>query len=96
MNLNNYIKDNRNGDITPVVVCNDGLELSIQASGYHYCSPRDNVGPYFTIEIGFPSEEIESIIDYAEDPTNPTDTIYAQVPVTIVEDIIELHGGIKS
>jgi hypothetical protein len=33
--------------------CKDGATLSIQASKSHYCTPRDNKGPYSSIEVGF-------------------------------------------
>ena len=31
--------------------------VSIQASEYHYCTPRNNEGPYSEWEVGFPSED---------------------------------------
>ena len=39
----------------PEIVCKDGTTLSVQASEFHYCTPRDNKGPYTHVEIGFPS-----------------------------------------
>jgi len=76
------------------IQCADGLELSVQASSTHYCSPRDSVGPWEEVEIGFPSERVEEFMEYAENPNEPTDTVYGYVPVAVVEAVINNHGGI--
>jgi hypothetical protein len=34
-------------------------------------------------------------MEYAEDPDNPTNTVYGFVPIELVEQLIENHGGIK-
>lgn len=34
--------------------CDDGFHASVQASEIHYCEPRNNDGPYTTVELGFP------------------------------------------
>lgn len=36
------------------IVCKDGTSLSVQANEYVYCAPRDNYGPYYEVEVGFP------------------------------------------
>lgn len=76
------------------IKCADGLELSVQASCTHYCTPRDSVGPWVAVEVGFPSERVEELMEYAENPNEPTDTVYGWVPVEVVEAVIEKHGGI--
>lgn len=81
--------------IRPAVVCEDGFAVSIQASAAHYCTPRVNGAPrYETVELGFPSESDPLIFEYAEDPKYPTRTVYAQVPVEVVDTLIEKHGGV--
>lgn len=50
--------------------------------------------PYKSVELGFPSVAEEDILDYAEDPNEPTDTVYGYVPVEIVDKMLEKHGGI--
>lgn len=57
--------------------------LSIQASEYHYCLPRENVKEYTHVEIGFPSFKFgDSFIKkYAEDEETPLDTVYGYVPI---------------
>ena len=34
-------------------------------------------------------------MEYVEDYDNPTYTVYAYVPVEVVQEVIEKHGGIK-
>jgi len=38
----------------PSIVCADGYRFSVQASATHYCTPRDNVGPWSRFEIWGP------------------------------------------
>lgn len=81
----------------PKVICADGFTMSVQASSSHYCSPRDNEGPYVSVEIGFPSERVEEFMDYIDgnrDDTDPTDTVYGWVPVHVVVEVIDQHGGL--
>lgn len=81
--------------IRPPVKCKDGFSISIQASQYHYCSPRvDGDVIYDEVELGFPSAEDELIAEFAEDPDDLTKTVYGGVPVEIVNQLIEKHGGI--
>lgn len=54
----------------------------------------DHFIPYESVELGYPSEADESIYKYAEDD-NYTSTVYGCVPVKIVEQLIEKHGGFK-
>ena len=80
---------------SPRLVCADGFNMSVQASRFTYCSPReDDAFPYTAVEVGFPSEREETLMPYAEDSDKPTDTVYGFVPVVVVEAIIEKHGGI--
>jgi hypothetical protein len=78
------------------VVCADGLEMSVQANHGAYCSPRDDVGPYEAVEVGFPSYPVMELMDYAEDPTEPEDTVYGWVPLELVRKIIYVRGGMVS
>ncbi len=77
----------------------DGTTLSIQASWGHYCSPKENSPSgsydiYDSFEIGFPSNPIDEIINYAEDKERPTDTVYAYVPKQLIRDLISARGGV--
>ena len=81
----------------PRLYCNDGYSISVQASAFHYCSPRLNgLQDYKSVELGYPSVEDELINEYAEDDLDYTDTVYGYVPIEVVEKLIEKHGGIKT
>lgn len=75
------------------IVCADGFSLSAQATRGAYCSPRENLGPWYKVEVGFPSSPPELILHFAEDHENPTDTVYPYVDIELVEQLIALHGG---
>jgi hypothetical protein len=76
------------------VVCADGFTMSVQASENHYCSPRNNEGPWEVVEVGFPSTIEPLLWDYADEPGKWTDTVYGYVPIELVAAVVELHGGI--
>jgi hypothetical protein len=61
-------------------------------------------GPYYAVEVGFPSERPEpwdSDDDadprcwrtYAESKENPTGSVYGYVPVELVRALVASHGG---
>ena len=68
------------------------ISLSIQASEYHYCSPRNNTERYDCVEVGFPNFLFsESFINkYAEDKDSPMDTVYGFVPIVELSEEISL------
>ena len=78
------------------IECEDGFIMSVQACSRKYCSPRNDEGPYWAVEIGFPSRRESLLMDYAEDKTQPTQTVYGWVPVTVMWEVITKHGGIRS
>lgn len=70
-------------------------------NGNYYSSsdiPRnfetDHFIPYESVELGYPSKADELIYEYAEGD-DYTNTVYGYVPVKIVEQLIEKHGGFK-
>ena len=81
------------------IECNDGITLSVQASEHHYSRPRDNYGPYALVEVGFPSvEPPESWAEYFDGnwkTDDRTDSVYGYIPVELVREYIEAHGGEK-
>lgn len=82
--------------VLPGVTCADGFRLSVQASEYHYCTPRETAKYYLSVEVGFPSERPEPWDEwskYAESGESPTDTVYGWVPAALVRDLIQAHGG---
>ena len=103
--INEYLKETRRVDRLfdgtecernrPRLMCADGFSVSVQASEYHYCTPRINgADKYETVELGYPNIEDSLIMDYAEDDDMPTGTVYGYVPVHIVCELVEKHGGI--
>jgi hypothetical protein len=79
----------------PKIDCADGTTLSVQASSGHYCDPRSDKGPYWSVEVGFPSVVIESFMDYIDQSglSDPTDSVYGWVPIYVVAQAILDHGG---
>ena len=78
-----------------IVVCADGFEMSVQANIYSYSIPKEaNAEKYEAVEVGFPTEVEPLLEEYAEDPSDPTGTVYGYVPVQVVTDVIVKHGGI--
>lgn len=75
------------------IVCKSGLKLSVQASSGHYCEPRDDIGPYVAVEVGFPSRMVPEFMEYCEDPDKPTKTVYGWVPTLTVRSVIADNGG---
>ena len=75
------------------VVCADGFSMSVQASRGSYCNPRNDTGPYDSVEVGYPSSKCGWLHQYAEDPAKPTQTVYGWVPADTVIKCIDSHGG---
>ena len=82
--------------LVPWIECADGLRMSVQASETHYCSPRDNGGPWVEFEVGYPTQKVDALMPFAENSEAPTDTVYAFVPGHIIEQVIKEHGGEKA
>ena len=75
------------------IVCSDDVRLSVQASHLHYCTPRDDWGPYSKVEVGFPGiRPPETWREYCWDWDKPTETVYAFVPVGLVREFILDHS----
>jgi len=77
------------------ITCADGFSISVQASHGAYCRPRTNVGPWSAVECGFPSATPTSIMSHCENPDNPTETVYGYVPIELVDELLDLHGGFE-
>ena len=76
------------------VVCKDGFTMSVQAGETQYCHPRETGADKYTeVEIGFPNRPEDLLLEYAEDATRPTDTVYPYVPAPLVTLVIAKHGG---
>ncbi len=74
------------------------VTVSIQAGATNYSTPRsNNTGRYTHVELGFPSETPpDYIMNYADDPSNPTETVYAYVPIELVVQWAAEKGGARA
>ena len=86
----------------PRITCNDGFSISVQGSSFSYATPREDNPPngYTHVECGFPSSKptTKALLDYAEcfGDSDYTDTVYAYVPVEVVQAELDAHGGIAT
>ena len=103
MNINEFIQKYRKNkklvpgmisSHTPYVICKDGFIMSVQAGQSLYSEPRDVADSYEEAEVGFPSTEESLLTSYAEDGEALCDTVYGYVPCSIIDAVIEKHGGI--
>ena len=81
-------------DIAKRITCADGTTLSVQVGDGLYCAPRDNHGPWYQVEVGYPDKPMPEIADYAEEADSPTDTVYGYVPIELVAAAIDACGGV--
>jgi hypothetical protein len=98
MNTNEFLQKTqdtrRNSGIAQVrnpVQLGDGLFISIQASKFHYCTPRvDNAPAYTTVEISFQGAVPAELDSYRD---LPSESVFGFVPVELVDKLVEQHGG---
>jgi hypothetical protein len=80
--------------LNQLVVCADGFKMSVQAHYGAYCNPKmDGAESYDEVEVGFPSSAEPLLMEWCEDPEDPTGTVYAYVPSQVVVNVIAKHGG---
>ena len=95
----NRIGEYRIKDHAPHIICADGEKLSVQASHNHYCSPRNDFGPYTKVEVGYPSvappETWARYFDGDWSPEAACGSVYGYIPVELVREFILEHGGEK-
>ena len=81
------------------IKCKDGVTLSAQAGRFLYSDPREDHKTFTKIEIGFPSvSPPDSWADYFDGDWENDDrraSVYAYVPIEMVVDFINDHGGVK-
>lgn len=103
MNINEFARafkpTTRSFPLIPRAVCADGFSISVQCCRGNYCSPREDFADqYESMELGYPSgldEVTDSIIgEWAETP-GTSDTVFGYVPVEVIDQLMEAHGGIK-
>lgn len=82
--------------LTKPLQLRNGVTMSIQSGGSHYCEPRRNMpySQYESFEIGFPSAVIDALMPYVDNEDAPTDTVYSNVPMAVIEQIVYNAGGV--
>lgn len=111
MNNSNNFEINGGLGLHNRVICDDDFSFSCQAGYGRYSSPKIYVksvvdilskhstfhdySKFQTFELGFPSDKDELIMEFAESEEKLTNTVYPYVPVELIDQLIEKHGGIK-
>lgn len=86
--VSTYDKNNPHLVRSPVL-CADGFHISIQGgTALHYCYPRTHCNTYKFVECADSSIEEPCLQDFFDG------SVYAFVPIHIVEELVERHGGI--
>jgi len=58
-------------DLAKYVKCKDGTTLSVQASYFHYSTPRSNIGPYSEVEV-WCVESSSVVTEFEYNPDEPS------------------------
>lgn len=73
------------------LVCASGLKLSVQAGQSNYCAPKNDDGPWTTVEVMVIKGPLLLPDEW---PDTGGDSVYGYVPVELVNREIEANGGI--
>lgn len=75
--------------------CNDGFSISVKSGKYYHSVPKTENGPWSAFELGYPTlHPSDELLEFAEDPIHPLNTIYSYVPEWVVLNEFALHGGL--
>lgn len=77
--------------VAPAILCVDGSSMSVQASETHYSTPRENRGPYTSVEV-WNCGVIPAWEEYGDEEAHAP---YAYVPINLVVAEIDRRGGFK-
>lgn len=78
--------------VRPMLQLTPKLSLSIQASAFHYCIPRDNIGPWTHVEVAVWGGMPEILKPFFEGIPGG---VCGYVPIERVNYLIHKHGGVK-
>ena len=76
-----------------MVVCADGTTLSVQASTIHYCSPRNDQGPWDSVEVGFVTNPKGGQYTPKGWKQYGGPDVFGRVPIATVNKFIRARGG---
>jgi len=90
-----HIKRGKPYNPVKAIKCADGFIISVQASMFNYCMPRDDKSPWTHVELGFPNQPIPSLFEYMDggEDRNKMNTVWGNVPIEKVLTLLEQHGG---
>ena len=81
----------------PTIFCNDVFSISIQICKMSYSGSENGIRTFGIdwklVEWGFPSQPIDGE-KYMSEDTETTTSVGGYVPVELMEELIEEHGGI--
>lgn len=91
----------------PLGICGDGLEISIQASRFHYCIPKESPTSedfeYENVEVGFQNhlkvwgwQRKYSRQEWDNPDPCAINCLYGYVSIQDLEKFVKKHGGISS
>ena len=76
--------------------------MSVQASRDHFCSPRNDTGPYDGVEVGYPNQWEDLLLPFTDNNTDRTPVVcgmppelYVNVPQHVISAIIRKHAGMR-
>ena len=82
----------KRGNQIPVIRCMDGFTFSMQASAHHLCAPRNNEGPWTSVEIYFGwSSSLRPKKGWGRTPRSGVESY---VPLDRVAALVAAHGGL--
>lgn len=90
--LIHHRSERREMETLPRITLISGMTLSIQVGRGLYCTPRDPIGPWTHVEIGFPNRKLPSEFEEYKDGTGD---VFAYVPIELVAKLISNQGGIR-
>lgn len=83
------------GPVRPAMHFGNGVTLSVQASTFHYCLPKSEVGPWDFVEVGRASHRLFPELRGWRSGGHP-DEVHGWVPVRIINAIIARLGEPKT
>jgi hypothetical protein len=99
--MTDYVHDHFHrhpSSVRPHIITRRGDRLSVQASSWHYCSPRsDDVTRYSAVEVWGPWQTARSRAPKSLQPyiTTGNGGIATWVPVSVVNAYIARRGGVQ-
>lgn len=82
----------------PHIICADNTMISVQACRIAYCYPTSDEGPYTHVEVGFlesPHVVEDLLTKWGWSEFQYDEYLFGYVPIELVIQCINIHGGIK-